>query len=84
MQSITNRRLKCYDSIAQKEVNRKKTDAGRCFERLTGDRERTDGLWGNQVTEERSEHDKDHGIGNPGEVLERHIALKLPMYPLIG
>lgn len=36
------------------------------------------------MAEEGGEHNKDHGIGNPGEVLEWHIALKLPMYPLIG
>lgn len=52
--------------------------------RLTGDGELTNGLWGNEVAEERGKRDKDHGIGNPGEVLERHIALELPVYPLIG
>lgn len=44
----------------------------------------TDGLRGNQVTEEGGEHDKDHGVGNPGEVLERNVAFKLPVDPLIG
>lgn len=52
--------------------------------RLTGDGELTDGLWGNEVTEEGGKHDEDHGVGNPGEVLKRHIALELPVYPLIG
>lgn len=51
---------------------------------MTGDGGLTDGLRGNQVTEERGKHDKDHGIRNPGEVLERYIALKLPMHPFIG
>lgn len=65
------------ENRGQEVKKRKKTD-------VTDDGELTDGLWGNQVTEERGKHDKDHGIANPGKVLERHIALKLPMYPLIG
>lgn len=52
-------------------------------ERAVGDEELTDGLWGNQVTEQRCKHDEDHGIGNPCEVLKRHISLKLSVYPLI-
>lgn len=52
--------------------------------RLTADGELTDGLWRNEVTEEGGKHDKDHGVGNPGEVLRRHVALKLPVDPLIG
>lgn len=51
---------------------------------MTADGELTDGLWGNEVTEEGGKHDKDHGVGNPGEVLRRHVALKLPVDPLIG
>lgn len=48
------------------------------------DGEITDGLWRNQVTEERGEHDEDHGICDPGQVLQRHVALQLPVDPLIG
>lgn len=53
-------------------------------QRMTGDGELTDGLRGNQVTKERGEHDEDHGISNPGQVLEEHVAFQLPVHPLIG
>lgn len=56
-------------------------------ERVTaagGDGVLTDGLWGDEMAEERGKHDQDHGVGNPGQVLKRHIALELPVYPLIS
>lgn len=64
----------------QRSKRRKRTDAARVRERDG----LTDGLRGNQVTEEGGKHDKDHGIADPGEVLERHVPLKLPVYPLIS
>ena len=43
----------------------------------------TDGLGGDQVAEERGEHDQDHGIGDPGQVLEQDVTTQLPMHPRV-
>lgn len=44
----------------------------------------TDGLWGDQVTEEGGEQDEHQGIGDPGQVLQGDVPLQLPVDPLVG
>lgn len=36
------------------------------------------------MAEKRGEHNQDHGVGDPGQVLEGHVALKFPVDPLVG
>ena len=43
----------------------------------------TYGLRGDYVAEEGGEHDEDHRVDDPGQVLDQDIPPQLPVHPLI-